>query len=152
MASTSLRRRERLRLLDAGAGVGALTAAWVSEICSRTIRPKEIILTAYELDEALLPALRQTLTACEKACAAVGIRCTWEVRPTDFIESAVDILDAGLFQTEPAKFDVAILNPPYKKFRSESRTRQVLRRLDVETGVSRRGQGSVAGVRPGDVA
>jgi len=91
MASTSSRRRERLRLLDAGAGVGALTAAWVSEICSRSVRPKEISLTCYELDEALLPALRQTLTACEQACAAVGIRCKWEVRATDFIESAVDM-------------------------------------------------------------
>jgi adenine-specific DNA-methyltransferase len=133
MASTSSHRRERLRLLDAGAGVGALTAAWVNEICSRSVRPKEIILTSYELDEALVPALRQTLTACEEACAAVGIRCKWEVRATDFIESAVDMLDAGLFQTEPAKFDVVILNPPYKKFRSESRTRQLLRRLNIET-------------------
>jgi adenine-specific DNA-methyltransferase len=133
MAATSSHTRGTLRLLDAGAGIGALTAAWVSEICSRSVRPKEIMLTAYELDQALLPALRQTLTACEAACAAVGIRCKWEVLATDFIESAVDMLDAGLFQTEPAKFDVAILNPPYKKFRSESRTRRVLRRLNIET-------------------
>jgi adenine-specific DNA-methyltransferase len=133
MASTSSQSRESLRLLDAGAGVGALTAAWVSKICSRPVRPKEVVLTAYELDEALLPALRQTLTACEEACEAVGIQCKWEVCATDFIESAVNMLDVGLFQTEPTKFDVAIINPPYKKFRSESRTRQLLRRLNIET-------------------
>lgn len=133
MASMSTTLRKRVRLLDAGAGVGALTAAWVAEICSRPVRPKEVVLTAYELDEALLPALRRTLTACEQACAAVGVTCTWEVRATDFIEAAVDALDAGLFQTERSAFDVAILNPPYKKFQTESRTRQLLRRLNIET-------------------
>jgi adenine-specific DNA-methyltransferase len=91
------------------------------------------VLTTYELDEVLLPALRQTLIACEQACAAVGIRCQWEVRAADFIEAAVDILDTGLFQTQRPTFDFAILNPPYKKFRSESRTRQLLRRLNIET-------------------
>lgn len=35
MASMSTLVRNRVRLLDAGAGVGALTAAWVAEICSR---------------------------------------------------------------------------------------------------------------------
>ena len=133
MASMSTLLRKRVRLLDAGAGVGALTAAWVAEICSRPVRPKEVVLTAYELDETLLPALRRTLTACEQACAVVGITCKWEVRATDFIEAVVDTLDVGLFQTERSVFDVAILNPPYKKFRSESRTRQLLRRLNIET-------------------
>lgn len=133
MASMSTLSRKRVHLLDAGAGVGSLTAAWIAEICSRSARPKEVVLTAYELDEILLPALRKTLTACEQACAVVGITCEWEIRATDFIEAAVNDLDGGLFQTEHSVFDVAILNPPYKKFRAESRTRQLLRRLDIET-------------------
>ena len=33
MASMSTLLRKRVRLLDAGAGVGALTAAWTAEIC-----------------------------------------------------------------------------------------------------------------------
>ena len=133
MASMSTTPLKRVRLLDAGAGVGALTAAWVAEICSRIAHPEEITLTAYERDEALIPALRRTLTACEQACAAVGIICKWEVRATDFIEAIVDALDVGLFQTKQLGFDVAILNPPYKKFRAESRTRQLLHRLKIET-------------------
>ena len=133
MASMSTLLRQRVRLLDAGAGVGALTAAWTAEICSRPVRPKEVVLTAYELDETLLPALRRTLTACEQACSAVGITCKWEVRAADFIEAVVEALDVGLFQTEHPLFDVAILNPPYRKFRAESRTRQLLRRLNIET-------------------
>lgn len=133
MASMSTLVHQRVRVLDAGAGVGALTAAWVAEICSRPVRPKEVVLTAYELDAALLSSLRGTLAACEQACTTVGVACTWEVRATDFIEVAVDVLDTGLFQAERPAFDVAILNPPYKKFRTESRTRQLLRRLNIET-------------------
>jgi adenine-specific DNA-methyltransferase len=98
MASMSTLMRERVRLLDAGAGVGALTAAWTAEVCSRSVRPKEVVLTAYELDEALLPALRQTLVACEQVCSAVGISCKWEIRATDFIEAVVESLGGGLFQ------------------------------------------------------
>ena len=98
-------------------GAGALTAAWVTEICSRPVLPKEVRLTAYEFDNVLLPALRQTLTACENACANVGIRCKWEVKAIDFIEAAADALDTGLFQANHPVFDVAILNPPYRKFR-----------------------------------
>jgi adenine-specific DNA-methyltransferase len=122
-----------MRFLDAGAGIGALTAAWVGEICARSVRPKEVVLTAYEVDATLLPALRRTMTACEQACTAVGVACTWELREGDFIESVVQELDGGLFQTVRPAFDVAILNPPYKKFHTESRTRQLLRRLNIET-------------------
>ena len=42
-------------------------------------------------------------------------------------------LDVGLFHTDRSRFDIAIVNPPYKKFRSESRVRQFLRRLGIET-------------------
>lgn len=133
MASVSNFAGERVRLLDAGAGVGALSAAWVAEICARPVHPKEVVLTAYELDETLIPALRRTLAACAHVCAAVGIACSWEIHATDFIEAAVNALDSGLFYSEHSVFDVALLNPPYKKFHAESRTRQLLRRLGIET-------------------
>jgi adenine-specific DNA-methyltransferase len=133
MARMSGSRAKHVRLLDAGAGVGALTAAWVDEICSRPRRPKEVMLTAYELDATLLPALRETLNKCQQALEAVGTYCQCEIHAEDFIEAAVDQLDAGLFQSEHPAFNVAILNPPYKKFRAESRTRQLLRRLNIET-------------------
>lgn len=133
MASMSTLERESLRLLDAGAGAGALTAAWVAEICSRPRPPQEISLLAVEIDASLHPALKQTLTACERSCADVGIRCRWEIKLDDFITMAVDSLDADLFHAEASKFDVAILNPPYKKLRSDSTSRGLLHRLGVET-------------------
>lgn len=39
-----------VRLLDPGAGVGSLTAAFVEEACSRKRRPKSINVSAYEID------------------------------------------------------------------------------------------------------
>ena len=133
MASMFSLSQQRLRILDAGAGAGALTAALVEAICARNERPKEIFLVAYELDEGVLPDLRRTLVACENHCAEANICFTGEIRATDFIESAVTFLDTGLFQTDHQCFDIAILNPPYKKFRAESRIRKLLRRLNIET-------------------
>jgi len=133
MASMSLRSAERLRVLDAGAGAGVLIAALVTKLCSLPDRPKELTLTAYEIDEGVLPDLRRTLAACEQLCAESGVSCKWEIYATDFIESAVSSLDEGLFQSDRLRFDIAIVNPPYKKFRSGSRVRQLLRRLDIET-------------------
>lgn len=133
MASLSTLSKSHLRLLDAGAGAGALTAAWVDDICSRPRRPKEITLTSVEMDERFLPELKRTLKACEQSCTAAGIRCRWEIKHEDFIEMTVHSLDADLFRTVDGKFDVAILNPPYKKLRSDSVGRALLRRLGIET-------------------
>ena len=75
MASMSNLVRERMRLLDAGAGVGALTAAWVANVCSAKSRPKEITLTAYEVDEIVLPTLKlmgSGLVSCIKPYLLTG--------------------------------------------------------------------------------
>jgi adenine-specific DNA-methyltransferase len=133
MASMSSLSRNTLRLIDAGAGAGALTAAWVAHVCSRKQRPREISLLAFEVDEDFRPQLEKTLKACERACAAEGIRCRWEIRMEDFIEAAVHSLDTDLFRSEMGRFDVAILNPPYKKLRSDSTTRALLHRIGIET-------------------
>src|SRR5687768_10726572 len=42
MASMPTTIRRSVRLLDAGAGVGSLTGAWVAEMCARTPRPQTI--------------------------------------------------------------------------------------------------------------
>lgn len=133
MASMSAPKGQCIRLLDPGAGIGTLSAAWVAEMLSRPEKPREVQLFAYEVDEQLIPALRRTLSLCEKVCADAGIRCCAEIRNTDFIEAGVNAVDRGLFSTESIEFDIAILNPPYKKFRADSRARSLLRRIGVET-------------------
>jgi len=133
MASMSTLSRESIRLLDAGAGAGALTAAWVAQICSRPQRPKEISLLAVEIDESFHDELKRTLKACERSCMAVGIYCHWKIELEDFITMAVHSIDSDLFRIESSRFDVAILNPPYKKLRSDSVSRGLLHRLGIET-------------------
>lgn len=134
MAGMCQSHRAHLRVLDAGAGVGSLTAAWVASLAQRARRPGRVTLTAYELDQALHPALRATLADCAAACRELGIACDVDLRGADFIEAMVAALDRDASSTGRPAFDVAILNPPYRKFRSESRPRALLRRLGIETG------------------
>ncbi len=126
---------DEVRLLDPGAGAGALTAAFVARCCSEDRRPKRIIATAYEVDSALLGHLRETLKACELECKLAGIEFEGELRNEDFLVSAAAGLSGGLFtQTRPREtFNCAILNPPYRKINMESRERELLRSVGIET-------------------
>jgi adenine-specific DNA-methyltransferase len=125
---------ESIRILDAGAGMGALTAACIDEICARNRRPKQIRVVAYEVDGTLLPHLESTMDACRAQCNAAGIHLSTDVRIADFIEHAVDALRMPMFSGGAEdQFDLAIVNPPYKKIRGDSRVRAVLRSVGIET-------------------
>ncbi|MBI3267825.1 MAG: Eco57I restriction-modification methylase domain-containing protein [Planctomycetes bacterium] len=134
MASLFRTPRKTVRLLDAGAGVGSLSAAFVEEVCARTRRPSRLVITAYEMDPILLPRLRSTMEECRAACEAAGIEFHGEVQAEDFVEAASEGLAGGLFAAaRPPGFDCAILNPPYRKVHTGSRERAALRRIGVET-------------------
>jgi hypothetical protein len=66
MASMFENRLPSLHLLDAGAGVGSLSAAWVADVCGRARKPKAVSVTAYEVEAQFIDYLTDTLTACEK--------------------------------------------------------------------------------------
>jgi adenine-specific DNA-methyltransferase len=126
--------RGTLRLLDAGCGNGMLTAAAVAAICAGEQKPAEIIATAWELDDRLVDQLRQTCEACRLACEEAGIHFTADIRQGDFIWGAVNELrGVGLFGSGAPQFDLAILNPPYRKLNSDSDERQRLRDVGIET-------------------
>lgn len=117
-----------IRVLDAGAGVGSLTASLVARALKEHW-PVTIEAHAVEVDEDLVPALKATLQECE--LAVPGSRAV--LHTVDFIEWASDQLGLGLFAQVPQQFDVAILNPPYRKFTSASRERQFLSGVGIET-------------------
>jgi adenine-specific DNA-methyltransferase len=133
MASMFTQQREHVDLLDAGAGVGVLTAAFIEEICRWRNRPTSVLVTAYEVDPLLIDYLTETLALCRLECERAGIKFHAEVICEDFIESAVSQLNATLFTPDASKFNYSILNPPYRKINSDSRTRQLLRTVDIET-------------------
>jgi adenine-specific DNA-methyltransferase len=133
MASMFKQQREHAYLLDAGAGVGVLTAAFIEEMIRWENRPASVSVTAYEIDPLLIDYLTETLRLCRVECEKAGIKFHAEIVCEDFIESAVNQLNATLFTSAASKFNCTILNPPYRKINSDSRTRQLLRIVDIET-------------------
>jgi len=118
MASLFSERRSPMRLLDAGAGVGSLTAAFISRWKSDVMA-----ISAYEIDPALAVYLRQTL-------ARYGENISTTIIERDFIKDAVFRLKLG---KRSQGFTHAILNPPYKKISSHSEHRALLRAVGLET-------------------
>lgn len=112
------------RLLDPGAGIGSLSAAFLDRWLSGGLNFNSIVVTAYELDESLLKELERTF-ALYDGKASLSTR----VIGGDFIEEAVNWLQ---FKSG-AYFTHAILNPPYKKINSDSRHRFLLRQVGIET-------------------
>ena len=109
------------RVLDAGAGVGSLSAAFLDRWGESFQR---IDSTAFEIDDALRPHLIKSLEVYSKR-----FRVALHIEAGDFIEQAVNRLQ---FSREPG-FTHAILNPPYKKIGAGSRHRLLLREVGIET-------------------
>ena len=123
-----------ISLLDPCAGVGSLFAASVAELCLRTNPPKEIRITAYEIDATLAAYLPDTLKLCEEMCRHVGILFIGEIRQIDFIENSVHDTTVNLFtQTPPLSFNCVVLNSPYRKISSNSKLSKMLQLNGVKT-------------------
>jgi adenine-specific DNA-methyltransferase len=117
-----------VRLLDAGAGIGALTAAFVAVALSRPQPLRSISVTTFEVDADLAELLRHTLDDCREACAAAGVAFRADLIEDDYIlRSAEPLLSLG------GRFNCAILNPPYAKLNTASRWRLALRSVGIET-------------------
>lgn len=123
-----------VRLLDAGAGAGSLTAAFVSRCCEKRDVVRAIEATLYELDGEILDSLASTMLECEHRCADAGIRFKFTIHPVDFIQEMSARLAGDLFGSHPPAFDAAIANPPYRKISTESAERRALRSVGIETG------------------
>ncbi|MBI5756952.1 MAG: Eco57I restriction-modification methylase domain-containing protein [Planctomycetales bacterium] len=133
MASLFQLTTDDIHLLDAGAGKGALTEAFVQSACSRHERPNRLTVVACEMDERVLGALRLTMERCQSLCAASGIEFDGEIRHADFTESALEFVRDDLFSSAKAPFNAALHNPPYRKINSDSQTRRLLREAGIET-------------------
>lgn len=132
MAGMFRTRRSSVRILDPGAGVGALTAALVERLLERAPLPQTISAVCYEVDVRLASALTGTLLACRDRCAGLGVEFNFAVRSEDYI--AAQAQEArGLFGRQPVTYDCVITNPPYRKINSTSDTRQQLRAMGIET-------------------
>jgi len=115
-------------LLDAGAGIGSLSAAFLERWREGGFRFQQVVVDAFELDEILTVHLAQTLEKYNQQDDFAG-----NIREEDFIHAAVDSLHGSLFAKPLVRYTHAILNPPYKKINSNSAHRLALRRVGIET-------------------
>ncbi|MBX3000041.1 MAG: Eco57I restriction-modification methylase domain-containing protein [Caldilineaceae bacterium] len=116
------------RLLDAGAGIGSLSAAFLERWSAGGFQFQRVELDAFEIDDSLHPHLAQTLEMYRNHPNFVAtIRCV------DFIHAAVEWLSGSLFAEPLPTYTHALLNPPYKKIRNDSEYRAALRRAGIET-------------------
>jgi adenine-specific DNA-methyltransferase len=122
-----------VRLLDAGAGAGALTAAFITRLCKKNNGVRCIEATLYELDPLIQGALLETVQKCERLCSEAGIRFGFTIHPSDFVQEISARLSDGLFATTAPAFDAAIVNPPYRKISTGSIERRKLHYAGVET-------------------
>ena len=111
--------QEDCRLLDAGAGIGALSCAFLDRWKSGGFCFQNVEATAFEMDPALTGHLQTFLESYDDVIA--------HVIADDYIARSAE------HGTSLPKFTHAILNPPYKKIHSKSAHRLQLRSLGIET-------------------
>lgn len=116
------------RLLDAGAGIGSLSAAFLDRWRDGGFHFKQVGVDAFEFDSALTEHLAQTLEKHNHRGDFEG-----SIYEEDFIHTAVESLTGSLFSKPLKRYTHAILNPPYKKINSNSAHRLALRRAGIET-------------------
>ena len=112
------------KLLDAGAGIGALASAFLDRCATRDFRFKAIEVSAYEIDPIPRHHLAETLGSYSER-----LRLRAQIIADDFIEHGAALCRDG----QGAVFTHAILNPPYKKINSLSPHRLALRTVGIET-------------------
>jgi adenine-specific DNA-methyltransferase len=133
MASMFTKGTKKLTIIDPGAGVGSLSAALIAEVTRWDQKPLSITLAAYEIEPILIDYLHSTIEEIAGVCRAEGIEFNGDVFPEDFIAAGVAMTTGGLIPGDRRRFNCAILNPPYHKISNNSKTRQLLRLVDIET-------------------
>lgn len=128
MASLFLDKGGGCRLLDAGAGIGCLSAAFLERWLANGLHFDSVDLSAFEIDPTLHEHLRHLF---DRYAATENFSA--RIRGDDFIHSSVESLTGDLFSSSMSGYTHAILNPPYKKLNSRSAHRLALRRAGIET-------------------
>lgn len=121
-----------INLLDPGAGVGSLTAAFVERLLTNSNQVESCFITAYEVEASFIPSLQECLNHCCQALKNRGIKADYCLRNESFIGSITEN-NLPLFNTDTQNFTHAILNPPYKKINSKSIEKKILSKLGIET-------------------
>ncbi|MCI8426349.1 MAG: DNA methyltransferase [Lachnospira sp.] len=109
--------KERITVLDAGAGSGILSCAFV-EWLEQFDSVKEIELICYENDENVLTLLQNNLEYCKENSTKI---VKYYIRIENYITSQyLDFNDLIGRNLNPPKYDYVIGNPPYMKISKDA--------------------------------
>jgi len=125
-----------IRLLDPGAGSGALLSAFLDRVIRAEKTPSSVCVVAYENDPYLVDELRRTRDNARALFSSkVGLDIQFDIVEKDFISEVTSLLMPNLFSNNhPSRFTHAIINPPYRKIHSKSLQCHLLREIGVEVG------------------
>lgn len=119
------------RLLDPGAGAGALSVAF----CERLLRLRgkhEVHIDAFEAEPKLVELLNDLFGECQRRLERAGHRFSYAVHQEDFVSAAACHLEEQHRLFEPTirrQYDGVIMNPPYFKLRKDSDHAKLMERV-----------------------
>lgn len=103
--------REKIKILDIGAGTGILTAALVERLL-KSKKIKNIDITMYENDENVIPTLKHNIQIIRRECALKHIKVVIRIVQENFI---IDYSKTWKKESTKGLYDIVISNPPYMK-------------------------------------
>ena len=98
--------KKDVKILDAGAGAGILTAALIERLTEAS--PSKITAVLYEIDSSVIPVLKNSMDLAAEYCESKGIAFSYEIRNKDFVLERPDIKNE--------RYDYSSINPPYFKY------------------------------------
>ncbi len=109
--------KESITVLDAGAGSGILSCAFI-EWAKQFDTVKKIQVTCYETDEKVLGLLRDNLRYCQEHSPQI---IEYHIRTENYITSQyLDFNSLLGGESDPLKYDYVIGNPPYMKISKDA--------------------------------
>jgi len=116
----NLHNKEKIKILDPGAGIGIFESTLCDILISKGRRPI-VSFDIYENDAKILPYLKKNMRICKNRMKDSGFEFSYRILSEDFI-----IRNSGLFKKDSEEikeenlYDYVISNPPYYKIRKNS--------------------------------
>ena len=119
MASLADSKKEHIKILEPGSGIGILSVALIENLRKTNRNLKIIELTLYENDASLLPYLSKVIEITKDRLKKDNITLNYEIKTEDFVSANVTYITSNLMPfvegTARGHYDLIISNPPYYK-------------------------------------
>lgn len=115
MAGFCLVKKERIKLLDPGFGLGILSCALIEHLIEKYSEIKEIELVAFETDDRIISYATTSLEYLDNWLQNKKIKLIKFLCKNDFILHNSIVLNDSIISTEC--YDIIIANPPYFKLK-----------------------------------